>query len=72
MAYAEKGTTATKRLVRVGGLYKRLTPAIFMLLEVMETSYILKNTSKPTRVLSVQILRFSANFVSESVKLDQV
>ena len=48
MAYAEKGTTATKRLVRVSGLYKRLTSAIFKLLEFRETSYTLKKTSKPT------------------------
>ena len=55
-AYAEKDSNGSKRLDQVGGLYKRLTPAIFKLVEFRETLYTLKNTSKPTQVLSYQIL----------------
>ena len=55
-ALRRKWDNGYKRLVRVGGLYKRLTPTIFNLLEFMETSYTLKNTSKPTQVLSDQSL----------------
>ena len=72
MAMQEKEDNGYKLLIRLGGLYKRLTPAIFMLLEFRETSYTLKNTSKPTQVLSDQILRFSTNFVSKSARLAQV
>ena len=69
MAYAEKGTTATKRLVPVGGLYKRLTPAIFMLLESKEIIPTLGKFSKPTKELLDQILRFSTNFENVSPRL---
>ena len=55
-AYAEKSGNGSKRLVRLGGLYKRLTPAILVLLEFRESLDTLKNTSKPTQVLSDQIL----------------
>jgi len=51
-----KSGNGSKRLLRLGGLYKRLTPAIFKLVEFRETLYTLKNTSKPTQVLSYQIL----------------
>ena len=50
-AYVEKGSNGSKRLDQVGGLYKRLTPAILELLEFRETLDTLKNTSKPTQVL---------------------
>ena len=49
------GATAT----RLGGLYIRLTPAILLLLETRETPYTLKNTSKPTKILSDQSLVLS-------------
>ena len=39
MAMQEKEDNGYKLLIRLGGLYKRLTPAIFMLLEFRETSY---------------------------------
>ena len=51
-----KSSNGSKRLVRLGGLYKLLTPAILVLLEFRETLDTLKNTSKPTQVLSDQIL----------------
>src|SRR6185503_1664026 len=38
-----------KWLVRLGGLYKGLTPAIFKLLEIRNTPYTLKNISKPSK-----------------------
>ena len=69
MAYAEEGTTATKRLVPIGGLYKRLTPAIFMLLEFREATPTLEKFSKSTKELLDQILRFSTSFESVSARL---
>ena len=46
-AYAEKGSNGSKRLDQVGGLYKRLTPAILELLEFREILDTLKNISHP-------------------------
>ena len=69
MAYAEKGTTATKRLVPVGGLYKRLTPAILELLETKEAIPTLEKFSNPTKELLDQILRFSTSFERVSARL---
>ena len=48
-AYAEKGSNGSKRLDQVGGLYKRLTPAILELLEFREDPHTSKNISKPTK-----------------------
>ena len=56
MPYAEKVHNGHKWLLRICGLYKCLTPVIFKMLEFRETPYTLKNTSKPTQVLSDQIL----------------
>ena len=52
-----------KRLDRLGGPYIWHPPAILELLELRETLYTLKNTSKPTKVFSDQILRHSTTFV---------
>jgi len=68
-AYAEKGTTATQCLVRVGGLYKRLTPAIFKLLEFRDATPTLEKFSKTTKELLDQILRFNTSCESVSVRL---
>ena len=48
-AYTEKDIMATQRLIWVGGLYKRISPAILDLLEFRETLDTLKNISKPTK-----------------------
>ena len=58
-----------KRLVRFGGLFNHLTLSILELLEFREVPHTSKNTSKPTQVLSDQILRFSTSFVSVSTRL---
>ena len=66
-AYAEKGITATQRLIWVGGLYKRLSTVIWSLLEFRETLDTLKNISKPTKEQIDHILRFSASLAHEWV-----
>ena len=69
---AAGNASEAQRLVQLGGLYIWLPPAILELPEFRETLYTLKNTSKPTQVLSDQILRFSTSFVSESARIAQV
>ena len=64
---AQKADNGYKRLLRVGGLYICLTTTILSLLEFRETSYTLKNTSKPTQVLSDHIFRFSTSLALEWV-----
>ena len=64
-AYAEKSGNGSKRLVRLGGLYKRLTLAILELLEFRETLDTLKNISKPTKEQIDHILRFSTSLALE-------
>ena len=68
-AYAEKGTTATQCLVRVGGLYKRLTPAIFKLLEFRDATPTLEKFSKTTKELLDQIFMFNTSCESVSARL---
>ena len=68
-AYAEKVSNDSKRLDQVGGLYKRLTPAILELLVTRDTSYTLKNNSKPSKEQIDHILRFSTCLVSVSARL---
>ena len=72
MPYAKKRINDSKWLVQLGGLYIWLPPAILELPEFRETLYTLKNTSKPTQVLSDQIFRFSTSFVNESARIAQV
>ena len=60
-----KNDNGSKRLVRLGGLYKRLTPAILVLLEFRETLDTLKNISKPTKEQIDHILRFSSSLALE-------
>ena len=64
-AYAEKSGNGSKRLVRLCGLYKRLTPVILELLEFRETLDTLKNISKPTKEQIDHILRFSGSLALE-------
>ena len=64
-----KRHNCSKRLVRLGGLFKHLTPAILELLETRDTSYTLKNNSKPSKKQIDHILRFSSCFVSVSTRL---
>ena len=64
-AYAEKSGNGSKRLVRLGGLFKRLTPAILELLEFRETLHTLKNISKPTKEKIDHIPRFSTSLALE-------
>ena len=68
-AYAEKGSNGSKRLDQVGGLYKRLTPAILELLEFRKVPHTSKNTSKPTKEQIDHILRFRTCFVSVSARV---
>jgi len=58
-----------KRLLQVCGLYIWLPPAILELLETWDTSYTLKNNSKPSKEQIDHILRFSTCFVSVSARL---
>jgi len=58
-----------KRLLQVCGLYIWLPPAILELLETWDTSYTLKNNSKPSKEQIDHILRFSICFVSEWARL---
>ena len=60
-----KNGNGSKRLVRLGGLYKRLTPAILELLEFKETLDTLKTISKPTKEQIDHVLRFSASLALE-------
>ena len=69
MPTQKKGTTATQCLVRVGGLYKRLTPAIFKLLEFRDATPTLEKFSKTTKELLDQILRFNTSCESVSARL---
>ena len=64
-----KRCNGSKWLVRLGGLFKRLTPAILELLETRDTSYTLKNISKPSKEQIDHILKFSTCFVSVSTRL---
>jgi len=49
--------------------YIWLPLAILELLEIRDTSYTLKNNSKPSKILSDQIFRFSTCFVSVSARI---
>jgi len=60
-----KSGNSSKRLVRLGSLYKRLTPAILELLEFRETLDSLKNISKPTKERIDHIFRFSTSLALE-------
>jgi len=62
---AEKVGNGSKQLVRLSGLYKRLTLAILELLEFRETLDTLKNISKPTKEQIDHILRFSTSLALE-------
>ena len=64
-----KGHNGSKRLVRLGGLFKHLTLAILELLEFREVPHTSKNTSKQTKEQIDHILRFSACFMSVSARL---
>ena len=59
----------SKRILQVCGLYIWLPPAILELLETWDTSYTLKNNSKPFKEQIDHILRFSTCFVSVSARL---
>ena len=61
----KKGSNGSKQLDQVGGLYKRLTPAILVLLEFKETLDTLKNISKPTKEKIDHIFRFSTSLALE-------
>ena len=61
----KKSGNGSKRLVQLGGLFKRLTPAILELLEFRETQDTLKNISKLSKEEIDHILRFSASLAHE-------
>ena len=61
-----------QRLLRVGGLYKGLTPDILEVLESRVTPYTLKKHLQAIQEHIDQILRLSISFVSESARLAQV
>ena len=60
-----KSGNGSKWLVRLGGLFKRLTPAILELLEFREVPHASKNISKPTKEQIDHILRFSTSLSLE-------
>ena len=60
-----KSGNSSKQLVRLGGLFKRLTTAILELLEFRETLHTLKNISKPTKEKIDHIPRFSTSLALE-------
>jgi len=64
-----KRHNGSKRLVQLCELFKRLTPTILELLETRDTSYTLKNISKPSKEQVDHTLKFSTCFVSVSARL---